>query len=159
MLRPYQKDKEGSEIVNRWHATNKKSDESVKKAKSKDNPQNSSASKWSGFSTPRTDTDFQKSIGVDDIQDLDDAPIKFEYGKDLLPGWALTDCPPFMKRLHNWYKRACRLVLRTIYAPHHPDVFGTKGPEIFDIMFDFEDIQQMFHLKELGIEMVRLWCM
>jgi len=24
---------------------------------------------------------------------------------------------------------------------------------------DFEDIQDMFHLKELGIEMVRLWCM
>ena len=144
MLRPYQKDKEGSEILNRWHATNKKSDESVKKAKSKDNPQNSSASRRSGFSTPRTDTDFQKSIGVDDIQDLDDAPIKFEYGKDLLPGWALADC---------------RLGLRTIYAPHHPDVFGTKGTEIFDITFDFEDIQQMFRLKEHGIEMVRLWCM
>jgi len=40
-----------------------------------------------------------------------------------------------------------------------PDVFGTKGPEIFDITFDFEDIQHMFYLKKLGIEMVRLWCM
>ena len=85
MLWPYQKDKEGSEIVNRWPAANKKSDESVKKAKSKDNPQNSSASRRSGFSMPRTDTEFKKSIGVDDIQDLDDARIKFEYGKDLLP--------------------------------------------------------------------------
>jgi len=99
------------------------------------------------------------TIWVDDIQNLDDAPLKFEYGKDLLPDWALTDCPPFMQRFHNWYKRACRLGLKTIYAPHHPDVFGPKGYGIFDIMFDFADIQHMFCLKELGIEMVRLWSM
>jgi hypothetical protein len=103
--------------------------------------------------------EHKKLIGVDDIQNLDDAPIKFGYGKDLLPDWALTDCPPFMQRFHNWYKRACRLGLKTIYAPHHPDVFGLKGPQIFEIMFNFADIQHMFRLKELGIEMVRLWCM
>jgi len=33
VLRSYQKEKEGSEIVNRWHAANKKSDEKAKKAK------------------------------------------------------------------------------------------------------------------------------
>ena len=108
---------------------------------------------------PRTDMEHKKLIGVDDIQNLDDAPIKFGYGKDLLLDWALTDCPPFMQRFHNWYKRACRLGLKTIYAPHHPDVFGPKGLGIFDVMFDFVDIQHMFRLKELGIEMVRLWCM
>jgi len=85
MLQPYQKDKEGSEIVNRWHTANKKSDEIVNKAKSKDNPANSSASRWSDFSMPRTDTEHKKSIGIDNIQDLDDAPIMFEYGKDFLP--------------------------------------------------------------------------
>jgi hypothetical protein len=159
MLRPYQKDKEGSEIVNRWHAANKKSDESVKKAKSKDNPENSSASRRSGFSTPCTNMEHKMLIGVDDIQDLDDAAIKFVYGKDLLPDWALRDGPPFMRRLHNWYKRACILGLKTIYAPYHLDVFGPKGPGMFDIMFDFADIQHMFRLKELGIEMVRLWSM
>ena len=94
------------------------------------------------------------TIWVDDIQNLDDAPIKFEYGKDLLLDWALAECPPFIQRFHNWYKRACRLGLRSIYSPHHPDVFVIKGPEIFDIMFDFADIQQMFRLKELDIEMV-----
>ena len=112
-----------------------------------------------GFFYTHTDTKHKKDIGVDDLPDLDDAPLKFKNGKDLLPNWALRDCPSFMRRFHNWYKRACRLVLRTIYAPHHPDVFGTKGPEIFDITFDFEDIQQIFRLKELGIEMIRLWCM
>ena len=159
MMRPYQKDKEGSEIVNRWHTANKKSDESVKKAKSKDNPQNSSASRRSGFSTPRTDTEHKKDIGVDVIQDLDDAPLMFQHGKDLLRDWELRDCPPFMQRFHSWYKRACRLGLKTLYAPHHPDVFGLKGQEIFDITFDFADIQHMFCLQELRIEMVRLWCM
>ena len=59
MLWPYQKDKEGSEIVNRWPAANKKSDEKAKKAKSKDNLENSSASRRSGFSTPRTNTEHK----------------------------------------------------------------------------------------------------
>jgi hypothetical protein len=67
--------KEGSEIVNRWHAANKKSNEKAKKDKSKDNPANSSASRQSGFSTPRNDTEHKKLIAVDDIQDLDDAPL------------------------------------------------------------------------------------
>ena len=158
MLRPYQKDKEGSEIVNQWHAVNIKSDAKSKKAKSKDNLACSSGSKRSGFTTPHTDTNFNLSIRVDEIQDLDDAPLKFVYGKDLLPDWALRDCPPFMQRLHHWYKRACILGLKTIYAPHHPDVFGPKGPGIFDIMFNFVDIQHMLCLQH-GIEMVRLWCM
>ena len=85
---------------------------------SKDNLASSSDSRWCGFTTPHTDTNFNLSIRVDEIQDLDDAPIKFVYGKDLLPGWALTDCPLFMQRFNNWYKRACRLGLRTIYALH-----------------------------------------
>jgi hypothetical protein len=156
VLRSYQNDKEGSEIVNRWHTTNKKSDEKAKKAKSKDNPTDCSASRRSGFSTLRT---HEKDIGVDDLPDLDDVPLKFQYGKDLLPDWALRDCPSFIRRFHNWYKRACILGLKTIYAPHHPDVFGLKGQQILDIMFHFEDIQHMFRLQQLGIEMVRLWCM
>ena len=85
--------------------------------------------------------------------------FKFHYGRDLLRDWALSDCPSFMQRMHNWFKRACRLGLKTIYAPHHPDVFGPKGPGIFDIMFDFASIQHMFRLQQLGIEMVRLQCM
>ena len=99
-----------------------------------------------------------QTLAVDDLPDLEDAPLEFAYGKDLLPNWLLSDCPTYMQRMHNWYKRACRLGLKTLYAPHHPDVFGVKGPQINDITFDFEDIHEMFRLKELGIEMVRLWC-
>jgi len=29
--------------------------------------------------------------------------------------------------MHNWFKRACRLGLKTIYAPHPRDVSGVKG--------------------------------
>jgi hypothetical protein len=72
--------------VNRWHAANKKSDEKAKKAKSKDNLADCSASRRSGFSTPRTDTEHEKDIGVDDLQDLDDASLKFQYGKRLATG-------------------------------------------------------------------------
>ena len=86
-----------------------------------------------GFFYAHTDTEHKKDIGVDDLPDLDDAPLKFKYGKDLLLDWALRDCPSFMRRFHNWYKRACILGLKTIYAPHHSDVFGLKGQQIFDI--------------------------
>ena len=150
VLRSYQKEKEGFEIVNRWHAANKKSDEKTKKAmkdKSQEKPPTSSGSRKSGFSMPRTDTEFNRVLAVDGLPDLEDAPLKFAYGKDLLPSWILCDFPTYMKRMHNWYKRACRLGLRILGAPHHKDVFGLKGPQINDIMFDFEDIQEMFYSK------------
>jgi hypothetical protein len=44
------------------------------------------------------------------------------------------------------------------YARYDLDIFGAKDIGITDIMFDFEDIQNMFRLKELSIEIVRLWC-
>ena len=162
VLQSYQKEKEGSKIVNRWHTANKKSDEKAKKAKkdkSQEKPPPSSGSRKSGFSMPRTDTVHNRVLAVDGLPDLEDAPLKFAYGKDLLPSWILCDCPTYMKRMHNWYKRACRLGLRSLCAPHHKDVFGLKGPQINDITFDFEDIQQMFCLSQHGIEMLRLWCM
>jgi hypothetical protein len=71
--------------MNRWHAANKKSDEKAKKAKSKDNPTYCSSSRRSGFSTPHIDMEHKKDIGADELPDLDDAPLKFQYGKDLLP--------------------------------------------------------------------------
>jgi hypothetical protein len=61
--------------VNRWHVANKKSDKKAKKAKSKDNPTDCSACRRSDFSTPRTDTEHNKNIRVDDLPDLDDAPL------------------------------------------------------------------------------------
>jgi hypothetical protein len=64
-----------------------------------------------------------------------------------------------MQRMHSWYMRACRLQLTSMWARYDPDIFGTKDIGITDIMFDFEDIQNIFCLKELSIEMVRLWCM
>jgi len=76
---------------------------------------------------PRTDTLHNRELAVDDLLDIEDAPLVFAYGKDLLPSWLLSDCPTYMQRMHNWYKRACRLGLKTLYAPHHPVVFGVKG--------------------------------
>ena len=84
---------------------------------------------------------------------------QFQYGTVLgNQGYSKLHALSYMQRMHNWYKRACILGLETIYAPHHPDVFGVKRPLIHDIMFDFEDIQNMFHLKQLGVKIVQLWC-
>ena len=87
VLRSYQKEKEGSKIVNRWHAASKKSDEKAKKAKSQEKPPTSSDSRSSGFSTPHTDTVHNKVLAADGLPDLEDTPLEFPYGKDLLPSW------------------------------------------------------------------------
>ena len=116
----------------------------------------SSATRRPGISVPRTDHDFIRKIGIDDIADLPDCPIKIEYGTDFLPHSMLEGCPGFMKRIHTWYRRACRLQLRSIWAWYPPEIFGLLTVGITDIMFDFEDIQEMFRLKEINIEMVRL---
>ena len=83
VLQSYQKEKEGSEIVNRWHATNKKSIEKAKKAKkdkSQEKPPTSSGSRKSGFSIPSTDTEFNRVLAIDGLPNLEDAPLVFAYG-------------------------------------------------------------------------------
>ena len=84
VLRSYQKEKEGSEIVNRWHAANKKSYKKAKKAKSQEKPPTSSGSRRSGFSTHHTDMLHNQTLAVDDLPDLEDAPLEFAYGKRLV---------------------------------------------------------------------------
>ena len=61
-----------------------------------------------------------------------------------------------MKRIHTWYRRACRLQLTSIRVRYSPKIFGLRTVGITDIMFDFEDIQEMFRLQEIDIEMIRL---
>jgi hypothetical protein len=79
VIRPY--GREGSEVAHIWHAVNKKQG---LKAKSKDDS-NSIAIIRLGFSLPRTNLEHHLVVGVDDIQDLLDCPINFEYGKQFLP--------------------------------------------------------------------------
>ena len=62
----------------------------------------------------------------------------------------------FYEKDAHWYRRACRLQLRSIWARYPLEIFELLTVGITDIMFDFEDIQEMFRLKELGKEMVRL---
>ena len=157
MIRSYEK--EDSKIVNRRHAANtKQSSKDKSKDKSKD-VSDSSVTRRPGFSLPRTDYDFHHYVGVDNIADLPECLLKYEYGKPFLPDSLMEGVPPFMKRMHSWYMRACRLGLKTIWARYDPDIFGAKTEGINDIMFDFEEIHDMFRLKQLNIEMVRLWCM
>ena len=107
----------------------------------------------------RTDSEHHLVVGVDDIQELPDCPINFEYGKPFLLDFMIEGVPSDMQRMHSWYTRACRLGLSSIWARYDPDIFEPKDIGITDIMFNFEDNQNIFRLKELGIEMVRLWCM
>ena len=99
MIRSYEK--EDSEIVNRWHAANtKQSSKDKSKDKSKD-VSDSSVTRRPGFSLPRTDHEFRHYVGVDDIADLPECLLKFEYGKPFLPDSLMEGVPPFMKRMHS----------------------------------------------------------
>jgi hypothetical protein len=41
---------------------------------------------------PRTNTNFEKKIGVDEIPNiLGECPLKVEYGKPLLPDWEIPE--------------------------------------------------------------------
>ena len=122
MIRSYQK--EDSEIVDKWHAANNKQRSKDKpKDKSKD-VSDFSGTRRSGFSLPRTDHEFRRYAGVDDIADLLDCPINFEYGKPFLPNSLMEEVPGFMQRMHSLYTRACRLGLGSIWARYDPDIFG-----------------------------------
>jgi hypothetical protein len=154
VIRAYERERD--EIADIWHAANKKQGS---KAKSKDDS-NSSAIRRPGFSLPHPDSEHHLVVEVDDIQDLPDCPINFEYGKPFLSDAMIVGVPNNMQRMHSWYTRACRLGLTSMWARYVRDIFGPKDPKgVTGIMFDFEDIQNMFHLKELSIKMVRLWCM
>jgi hypothetical protein len=153
VIRSYQK--EGLEIVDLWHSANMKYGS---KAKLKDDS-DSSTSRRRGFSLPHTNSKRHLVVGVDDIQDLPDCPVNFESGKPFLPDIMIEGVPSDMQRMHSWYTRACTLGLSSIWAQYDPDIFGAEDKGVTNIMFNFEEIQNMFCLKELSIEMVRLWCM
>jgi hypothetical protein len=113
MIRAYGDLEDGKEIVHMWHAANKKRPKSNDKSKAKSKDDSTTSARRSGFSQPRTDTNFKLVVGVDTIDDLLDCPKIFEHRKPLLPDWAITDVPSEMQRFHSWYVRACRLGLRT----------------------------------------------
>ena len=79
--------------------------------------------------------------------------VKTFYWTGQLRGFQVN----YMHRMHIWYKRACRLELTTIYAPHDLDVLGLKGMRSMISHSVFDISKTSSALKELlGIEMVRL---
>ena len=46
-----------------------------------------------------------------------------------------------------------------MWAQYTWDVFRPKFDDSADVSYDFQDIQDMFCLKELDLNIVRLWCM
>ena len=56
----------------------------------------------------------------------------------------------------QWFKVRCR---GCIVGTREQDVFGPKFDTGPNIIIDFYDIQDMLRLKELELNLVRLWCM
>ena len=144
MIHAYGDLKDGKEIADIWHATNSKAQSKDKsKAVSKDD--STKSARRSGFSKPLTNMNFKLVVAVDAVQDLEDCPKVFHYGKQFLPDWAIKDVPSEMQRMQNWYMRACRLGLHIIWAPYYPQVFGPPGVSITDVLFDFCLVQFSKH--------------
>ncbi|KAM0890274.1 hypothetical protein ACQ4PT_027105 [Festuca glaucescens] len=155
VIRAYEK--EGSDITTRWHERNR----STRKPDTASTTAATMPSiRRSGFSQPCTDTEFHKTIGVDEIPELLDCPQKFVYGKPFLPDWAIAEIPWEMQRMHNWYMRACFLGLKGMQAQYPVDVFGPPIIiEAQDINFDFQDLHDLFGLNMIDVQLIRLWCM
>jgi len=91
VIRAHDELKDRKEIADLWHkAKMKQADPKAKakdktKAKSKDD--STSTAKRTGFSQPRTDTNFKQMARIDLIPDFPDCPKMFTYEQPLLPDW------------------------------------------------------------------------
>jgi hypothetical protein len=64
--------------------------------------------------------------------------------------------PIGMRKFHDWYLRAQSMGLNDIKATFSEDTFGGTAGKI---LFDFQDMQECFHLGMMEMGLVRLWCL
>jgi hypothetical protein len=64
--------------------------------------------------------------------------------------------PIEMRKFYDWYLRAHPTRLNEIKVVFPEGTFdGAAG----HLMFDFEDMQECFHLEMMEINLVRVWCL
>lgn len=109
-----------------------------------------------GVLVPLTNTNFERSIGDDEISKIPGVcPLRYDWGEPLLLDWALAELPWEMQRMHAWYMRSCALGLRGILARYPVDVFGPPIiPQVEDIDFDFGDLHDVFCLNMLDVQLI-----
>jgi hypothetical protein len=100
--------------------------------------------------------EVKKYPNVDEINWTKDVSKKYERGKNFLPNRIMQRMPIGMRKFHDWYLRAHPTRLNEIKAVF-PE--GTFGGAAGHVMFDFEDMQECFHLGMMEINLVRVWCL
>ena len=93
---------------------------------------------------------------VDAIKWSKDCLKTYERGKPFIPNRDIQRLPLGMRRFHDWYLRVLQTKILIIQARFTPNTFG--GPK-GKIVFDFNDMQTTFHLREMEINLVRTWCL
>jgi hypothetical protein len=98
----------------------------------------------------------KKYPSVEDIKWTNDCPKKYVRGKKFLPNRIMQCMPIGMRKFHDWYLRAQSTGLNDIKAAFSEYTFGGAAGKI---LFDFQDMQECFHLGMMEMGLVRLWCL
>ncbi|KAJ1257082.1 hypothetical protein BS78_K222000 [Paspalum vaginatum] len=100
---------------------------------------------------------YKSVLGLDQIADMPDCPLRYEHGKPFLTDWALEDKRFLgeMRKIHDWYLRACRLGVHFVSAHIPGECFTTLTKTT---IADFLEFQNMFRLGQMDITAMTLWC-
>ena len=89
---------------------------------------------------------------VDHTKWSKDCPKTYERGKPFLPNQDIQRLSLGMKWFHDWSLRALQTKIQIIQARFLANTFGGSDGVI---AFDFNDVQTMFHLREMKMNLVR----
>jgi hypothetical protein len=106
--------------------------------------------------TSKLHKEVKKYQNVDEINWTKDVPKKYERRKHFLPNRVIARMPLGTRKFHDWYLRAQLTHLNEIKVVF-PE--GTFGGAARTIMFDFEDMQECFHLGWMELNIVCVWCL
>jgi hypothetical protein len=98
----------------------------------------------------------KKYPSVEDIKWTKDCPEKYIRGKHFLPNRIMQRMPAGMRKFHDWYLRAESTILNDMKVVFTDGTFGGPARKI---LFDFQDMQECFHLGMMEMSLVRLWCL
>ena len=93
---------------------------------------------------------------VDAIKWSKDCSKTYERGKPFLPNRDIQRLPLGMRRFYDWYLCVLPMSIDLIQACFSTSTFGSP---VRKIVFDFNNMHTCFHLGEMEINLIRMWCL
>ena len=99
----------------------------------------------------------KRKFGGMDVEEFNDTPMSYIYGKPLVWLQVLTNPRhSSIRRLHTWYMAACKKGVSFIEATVPYECFLHIDQKIH---INFMDMHDMFRLDKLNRNFLRLWCL